>query len=259
MTHHPACDDGAMTGRHALVTGAASGIGRATARRLAEAGAQVILADRDADGLRAAMAELPGGGHCSVVLDVTDEAGWASVALMLAGEPGYLDVLVNNAGFGVFRSIADTTLDHWRAVMAVNLDGVFLACRALLPLLEKAPHGAAIVNMSSIRGIAGGANATSYCAAKGGVRLFTKALALECADLRNNVRVNSIHPGHILTPLTAGAHDDPAVHARLMADTPMGRLGTPEEIADAILFLASDASRYMTGAELVIDGGSTAQ
>ena len=169
---------------------------------------------------------------------------------------GHLDVLVNNTGAGVFRLIAYTTSDDWRTVMAVDLAGAFLACQALLSLLAKAPGGAAIVNMSSIRSIVDGANATSCCAAEGAVRLFTTGAG---AGMRNNVRVNSIHPGYILTPLTASAHDDPTVHARLMADTPMERLGTPREIADATLFRASDASRYMTGAGLVVDGASTAQ
>jgi len=129
----------------------------------------------------------------------------------------------------------------------------------MLPLLAKSEVGGAIVNMSSIRGIAAAPNAASYCAAKGGVRLFTKATALECAALGNGVRANSIHPGHIATPLTAAAHADDATHRALLTDIPIGRVGTPDEIADAILFLASDRSRYMTGAELVVDGGSTAQ
>jgi len=246
-----------LAGRLALVTGAASGIGRATAKALAAAGARVILADRNSAD--AVVAELAGQGHRAATLDVTDEAGWGQLAAEIEQDGGVLDILVNNAGFGVFRSIADTTLDQWRSIIAVNLDSVFLGCRAMLPSLSRSSHGGTIVNMSSIRGIAGGANAASYCAAKGGVRLFTKALALECSAAGNNVRANSIHPGHILTPLTAGVHDDPAVHAALMRDIPAGRLGTPEEIADAILFLASDSSRYMTGAELVVDGGSTAQ
>lgn len=250
---------GEVEGRIALVTGAASGIGLATARRLAEEGAILILADRDAEKLPAALAELTGGPHGSVVLDVTDEDGWARLSAEIAERHGRLDILVNNAGYGVFRSIADTTLDQWRAILAVNLDSVFLATRTLLPVLAKSEAGGAIVNMSSIRGIAGGVNAASYCAAKGGVRLFTKAVALECAALGNRVRANSIHPGHILTPLTAAAHADEATHGMLLADVPVGRMGTPEEIADAILFLASDRSRYMTGAELVVDGGSTAQ
>lgn len=250
---------GMLDGRVALVTGAASGIGRATARRFAEEGATVLLVDRNADALLEAAAELAGTGHRTFVLDVTDEAGWAALATEVGQAFGRLDVLVNNAGFGVFRSIADTTLDHWRQIMAVNLDSVFLATKHLLPLLEKAERGGSIINMSSIRGIAAAANTGSYCAAKGGVRLFTKAAALECAALGNGVRVNSIHPGHVATPLTKDAHASDEGQRALLADTPIGRKAEPEEIADAILFLASDASRYMTGAELVVDGGSTAQ
>lgn len=247
-----------LAGRRAIVTGAASGIGKATALRLAAAGATVILIDRNATGLAAAVDEIGGAPHRGVPMDVTDEAVWAALAVDLDEGPGGLDILVNNAGFGVFRSIADTTLEHWRAVIAVNLDSVFLATKHMLPLLARSGRGA-IVNMSSIRGIAAAANTGSYCAAKGGVRMFTKATALECAALGNGVRANSIHPGHIETPLSAGVHADPVISRRLLADTPLGRIGKPEEIAEAILFLASDASRYMTGSELVIDGGSTAQ
>lgn len=243
-----------LKGRIALVTGAASGIGRATAHRLAQEGAYVWLVDRNADGLAQVRDELTGDHHM-YQLDVTDEAGW----IALADKVDRLDILVNNAGFGVFRSIADTTLEHWRSIMAVNLDSVFLATKYLLPLLANSPYGGTIVNMSSIRGIAGAANTASYCASKGGVRMFTKATALECAALGNNVRANSIHPGHVATPLTAGAHVSDEDRSALLADTPIGRKATPDEIADAILFLASDGSRYMTGAELVVDGGSTAQ
>ena len=251
--------DDRLRGRLALVTGGGSGIGLATVRRLAASGADVLVCDRDDGAAAAALSDLPPGRHRSVHLDVTEEAGWTALAAEIEEDRHGLDILVNNAGYGTFRSILDTTLEHWRAIVAVNLDGVFLGCRTMLPLLAQSAHGGSIVNMSSIRGIAGGLNATPYCAAKGGVRLFTKALALECSAMGNKVRANSIHPGHILTPLSAAAHADPEIHARLMSDIPMGRAGTPEEIAVGILFLASDASRYMTGAELVVDGGSTAQ
>ncbi|WP_446653454.1 SDR family NAD(P)-dependent oxidoreductase [Blastomonas sp.] len=248
-----------LTDRIALVTGAASGIGKATAIRFAEAGATLVLADRNAEALATALAELDDPRHLSCLLDVTDEAGWAELAATIETAFGRLDVLVNNAGYGAFRSIAETTLEEWRAIMAVNLDSVFLGTRAMLPLLAKSRVGGSIINMSSIRGIAGAPFAGSYCAAKGGVRLFTKAAALECAALGNGVRVNSIHPGHVLTPLTSRVHDDPEQAAKLLADTPMGRAGDPDEIAAAMLFLAGDGSRYMTGSELVVDGGSTAQ
>ncbi len=243
--------------RTAVISGAASGIGLATARLFAREGASVVLLDRDGPRLAEAIKSLPGGGHDAVVLDVTQEAAWAALAERLDATRGRLDVLVNNAGFGSFKSIADTSLEQWRAIIAVNLDSVFLATKHLLPLLAASGRGS-IVNMSSIRGIMGAPNTGSYCAAKGGVRLFTKATAMECAALGNGVRANSIHPGHVATPLTAGVHADPAVAASLLADIPIGRVGAAEEIADAILFLASEESRYMTGAELVIDGGSTA-
>ena len=247
-----------LDGRIALVTGAASGIGLATAARFAAEGATVLLADRDEPKLAEAHASLPGEGHEAIVLDVTDEAGWIALAARIEARFGRLDVLVNNAGFGRFGSIADTSLDQWRTVVAVNLDSVFLATKYLLPLLTASGRGS-IVNMSSIRGIVAAANTGSYCAAKGGVRMFTKATALECAALGNGVRANSLHPGHIATPLTAPAYADPEVAKHLLADVPVGRIGQADEIADAALFLASDDSRYMTGAELVIDGGSTAQ
>jgi NAD(P)-dependent dehydrogenase (short-subunit alcohol dehydrogenase family) len=248
-----------FAGRIVVVTGAASGIGLAASERFLAEGATVYMVDRNAEGLARAQAALDGGARCNtVVLDVTDERGWAALAAVIQREAGKLDVLFNNAGFGAFRSIADTSLEEWRAVMAVNLDSVFLGTKAMLPLLAASGRGA-IVNMSSIRGIAAAANTSSYCAAKGGVRLFTKAAALECAALGNGVRVNSIHPGHVLTPLSAAHYDDPHMAAKLLADIPLGRPAAASEIAEAVLFLASDEARYMTGAELVIDGGSTAQ
>lgn len=246
--------------RIVLVSGAASGIGLATAKRFAREGAILVLADRDGEKLSEVVKALNEDGerHIAITMDVTREVDWIGIAKTIDARFGRLDVLVNNAGYGTFCSIADTTLQDWRSIIAVNLDSVFMATKYLLPLLEKSGRGA-IVNMSSIFGIVGAANASSYSAAKGAVRLFTKSVALECAKLKNGVRVNSIHPGHVETPLTARAFADPVSTKKTLAHTPLGRSAKPEDIADTILFLSGDDSRYMTGAELIVDGGVTAQ
>jgi meso-butanediol dehydrogenase / (S,S)-butanediol dehydrogenase / diacetyl reductase len=249
-----------MEGKVCLVTGAASGIGLASALRLAQEGASVVLADRDEAGLAQARRRLAdeGGEHLARVLDVTQEQAWIQALRNVESRYGRLDVLVNNAGFGRFCSIADTTLAEWRDVLAVNLDSVFLGTKHALPLLARSGRGS-IVNMSSIRGLKAGPNTGPYCAAKAGVHLFTKVTALECAAAGNGVRANSVHPGHVQTPLTAAAFAKPELAAQFIAHTPLGRFGEAAEIAEAVLFLASDASSYMTGAELVIDGGVLAQ
>ncbi|MBU6257667.1 MAG: SDR family oxidoreductase [Burkholderiales bacterium] len=247
-----------LAGKVALISGAASGIGLATALRFAGEGAAVVLADRDDAGLERALAQMPGEGHVAQHLDVTVEADWVAAMAAIDSGPGRLDVLFNNAGFGRFRSIVETTLEEWRSIIAVNLDSVFLGTKHALPLLAKSGRGA-IVNMSSMRGLRAGANAGSYCAAKAGVHLFTKVTALECAAAGNGVRANSVHPGHIETPLTAAAYANPELAQRFIGHTPLARFGRAAEIADAVLFLASDESSYMTGAELVVDGGVLAQ
>jgi len=171
---------------------------------------------------------------------------------------GRLDVLVNNAGFGSFLPIAATTLQQWRAIMAVNLDSVFLGTKYSLPLLARAGK-ASIINMSSIRGLVAGHGTAAYCASKAGVRLFTKATALECAALGNGVRANSVHPGQIETPLLKQAMAESGRLPSTLERIPIGRLGQPLEVAAALVFLASDESSFMTGSELTIDGGYTAQ
>jgi meso-butanediol dehydrogenase / (S,S)-butanediol dehydrogenase / diacetyl reductase len=256
---------GRFGGAVAVVTGAASGIGLATARALDAEGAIVWLVDRDEARLEEARGGLSDArSHSAMVLDVTDEAGWHELHRRIAERHGWLDVLVNNAGMARNQAIGNTTFADWREILAVNLDSVFLGTRTMLPLLSCAARrgrrkAAAIVNVSSVRGIIGGRNFAAYCASKGAVRMFTKAAALECAALGAAIRVNSIHPGFIETPMTDAALADEEARARRVAEIPLGRGGTAGEIAAGIVFLASDDASYMTGAELVIDGGTIAQ
>lgn len=248
-----------LTGKIALITGAASGIGLATALRFAEEGATVVLGDRAADRLAEALSALEqvSPGHLAIAFDVTLEPDWQAAIARIEQSFGRLDILFNNAGFGRFCPIEETTLESWRAIMAVNLDSVFLGTKHALPLLAKSGKGA-IVNMSSIRGMVAGANSGAYSAAKAGVRLFSKVTALECAQASNGVRVNSVHPGHVETPLTATAYANPELAREFLAHTPMGRFAQAREIAQAVVFMASDEASYMTGAEVTIDGGVTA-
>jgi len=243
---------GRLDGKIALVTGAASGIGWVTAERFAAEGAVVILADIAADKLAQR------AGYRTVLLDVTAESEWIRVMQEIERELGRLDVLVNNAGIGYFRAIVDTTFEEWRHILSVNLDSVFLGTKHALPLLTRSGKGS-IINLSSIRGQVAGANVAAYGASKAGVRLFTKSTAIECAAARNGVRANSVHPGVIETPMSSQALDDPAKLAKSLERIPVGRLGQASEIAAAIVFLASDESSYMTGSEITIDGGYTAQ
>ncbi|MCW5750964.1 MAG: glucose 1-dehydrogenase [Alphaproteobacteria bacterium] len=254
---------GRVAGKIVLVTGAASGLGRAGARRLAEEGASVILADLDGKGAEAAAAEIMGAGGNAVpeTLDVTEEAGWARILAMITERFGRIDVLVNNAGVAIGRPLLATSLDEWRALHAVNMEGVFLGTKAAVAAMIPG-GGGSIINVSSIAGLIGAPMMSAYCASKGGVRLFSKAVALECAQMKWNIRVNSIHPAFVWTPMVqrhaAETGDPDRTRAWLESVQPIGRMGEPREIADGMLFLASDESSFITGSELVIDGGLTA-
>ncbi len=254
-----------LEGRVALITGAQRGIGAATARALAAAGARVFVTDvGDAGALASEL------GGLSRRQDVTSEAEWTQTVAWVQAEAGGLDILVNNAGLFLMKSLADTTLEDWRRLHAVNVEGVFLGCKHAAPALaaraDRWRGGAAIVNLSSIAGLVGSPMTACYNASKGAVRLLTKALALELAPVK--IRVNSVHPGvietqmgqEVITGFSAmlGAGDNEARHA-LALRHPLGHLGQDSNIADAITFLASDRASFVTGAELVVDGGFTAQ
>ena len=254
---------GRVEGKVALVTGAASGLGAATARRLAAEGARVMLTDVAADAGGDVAEEIAAnGGHCGFVRhDVTSEDDWKRVVDATVERFGKLNVLVNNAGIaGGFFELMTHTFEDWRRVQSVNLDGVFLGLRHSGPAIAKA-GGGSVINLSSVMGKVAMPGAAAYCASKGGVTLLTKAAALEWAPL--GIRVNSVHPGFIDTPMVSGAlHTLP--NANEMRDViisrhALGRLGVPREIADTILFLASDESSFVTGSEVVVDGGYTAQ
>lgn len=252
---------GRVEGKVALVTGAGSGLGAESARRLAREGAAVVLTDISAEAGQAVADGIADAGGKALFLtqNVAEEARWAEVVAAALKAFGRLDVLVNNAGVAGGGPLLETTFEAWRQLMDINLDGVFLGMKAAAPVMVEAGAGS-IINLSSILGKVGSPGAPAYCASKGGVALLTKATALELAPF--GVRVNSVHPGFIETPMVAGALRD-VENANEMRDIiisrhALGRLGVPREIADGVVFLASDESSFMTGSELVIDGGYTA-
>jgi NAD(P)-dependent dehydrogenase (short-subunit alcohol dehydrogenase family) len=249
-----------VAGKVSLVTGAASGIGRATAIRLARDGSVVLVTDINEQAGEACAAEICDGGGDAVFQhhDVSSEAAWIEIAALVERRWGRLHVLVNNAGIAIFSPVVDLSFVDWRKTLAIDLDSVFLGTKYCLPILRRS-GGGAIINISSVAGLKGQVNLPSYCAAKGGVRLFSKSVALECAAAKDGVRVNSVHPGIIDTPIFSGVPSRSVdLASRASVVVPVGRAGKAEEVAAMVLYLASDEAQFVTGAEFVIDGGSAA-
>ncbi|MDR3449757.1 MAG: glucose 1-dehydrogenase [Alphaproteobacteria bacterium] len=254
---------GRVDGRVAVVSGGGRGLGAAICERLARDGALVAIADIDiaTAEMQAHRLREKGCVAKAFALDVTSEAQWESLYSQVSAALGRVSILVNNAGIAAPGTAEDTELADWKRIHAVNLDGVFLGTKSGIKAMKE--HGGAIVNISSIKGIAATSFSAAYDSSKGAVRIFTKSTALHCAENHYNIRVNSVHPGWVRTEMVeegmAKLEDGEAMMAQIRALHPIGRFGEPDEIANAVLFLASDEASFITGAELVVDGGYTAQ
>ena len=254
-----------LDGKVALITGAAAGVegelmgfGGASARLFVREGAKVILGDIKEELGQKTVAQIreAAGDALFVYLDVTSERDWKQAVETTVSNFGRLDILVNNAGTAARYTVEETTEEIWDDQMAVHAKGVFLGTKHAIPEMRNV-GGGSIINISSIMGLVGSPSSTAYHAAKGAIRIFTKAAAIQYAP--DNIRVNSVHPGFALTPLTQEAFSDPELVGPRLASIPLGRLGNADDIAYGILYLASDESSFVTGSELVIDGGMTAQ
>ncbi len=253
---------GRVAGKVAIVTGAAQGLGQRIAEVLAREGATVLATDVQDDAGEQVVAGIrsDGGTARYLHLDVTSESDWENGIRTAVDELGGLHVLVNNAGIGVQKDVLETSLEEWRYLMAVNLDGVFLGTKLAIPAMA-ASGGGSIVNMSSVAGFSGHPELAAYCASKGGVRIFSKSVAVFCARAGFKVRVNSVHPAFVRTPLLQpylDAHPN-VTEEDIAAAHPLGTLGDPDDVAYGVLYLASDESKWVTGTELVIDGGMLAE
>lgn len=264
MTQDRPAGGNRLSGKIALVTGAASGLGLAIAARFLGEGARVILTDRDESRLRE-RADALGEGAAAQRLDVTSEEDWRAAIAAVSQRFGELHILVNNAGICVPGTIEQTSLDQWRSTHAVNLDSVFLGCREALPLIAATCRDGtargSILNISSVSGIIAGANLASYNSSKAAVRHLTKSIALHCAREGYPVTCNSLHPTFIDTPLLDGfaqGGERETTLAKLARQIPVGRIGQPDDVAFAAVYFCSDEASFVTGAELVIDGGITA-
>lgn len=243
--------------KRVLVTGATGGLGAEICRRLASEGARLVAADLAGTPIDTLLEDLPGGPHDALTLDVAKDSDWVAAADHVRDTLGHLDLLVNNAAIGSVATVEAEEREHWDQVLAVDATGVWLGMKHMGPLIERS-GGGAIVNVASILGSTGGlGNSVAYHAAKGAVRTITKNAAIHWAT--RGIRVNSLHPGFVETPQLLERHEGSERHRAMLANTPMGRLGRPEEIAGAVAFLGSADAGYITGAELYADGGWTAR
>src|SRR5262245_41072187 len=248
-----------LKGKSALISGGARGMGAVEARLFAKEGAKVIIGDVLEDEGRKVEAEINAmnAEALFVRLDVTSETDWQKAVEAAVNRFGRLDILVNNAGISGRGRVEATAVEEWDRVMAVNAKGVFLGTKVAIPAMRRT-GGGSIINISSQLGLVGTDHSSpQYQASKGAVRLLTKATAIQYAP--EGIRANSVHPGPIVTPMTERRRADPAVRQLMISRIPLGRYGEPDEVAYGVLYLASDESAYVTGSELVIDGGWTAQ
>ncbi|MEM7569645.1 MAG: SDR family oxidoreductase [Pseudomonadota bacterium] len=251
-----------LEGKIALVTGGASGIGRATCRSMAEEGAKVIVADIDEDGARRTASDIGDAGF-PLTLNVAEEASWQAGCKHILEALGRLDIVANVAGIGRGGSIEDTALDDWHAMIAVNLTGTMLGCKHGLKAIVSSGGAGAIINVSSIAGLVGTSDLAGYCASKGGVTTLTKSVALHCAEKRYQVRCISIHPTYVDTEMLdpvaqAGGISRSDLTEGMAKLVPMGRVATPKDIADTVVFAASDRAAMISGSALMVDGAQLA-
>jgi 3(or 17)beta-hydroxysteroid dehydrogenase len=253
---------GRVQDKVAIVTGGAGGLGRAEARLLAQEGARVVVTDLDLAGVESVAQEIAASGGKAIAIrhDVSSESEWSGIINRTLEEFGRLDILVNNAGVIIYKKIEDTSLAEWRQLMGVNLDGVFLGTKLAIAAMKKT-GGGSIINIASVAGLIGNPDASAYHASKGGVRSFSKAAAIECskAGYGYNIRVNSIYPGVIDTKMADDLKLDESKYRMALNWHAMGHFGEPQDVAFGVLYLASDESKFLTGTELVIDGGWTAR
>ncbi len=250
-------ENGSLSGRVAVVTGASRGLGKAIATALAGAGASAVLVGRDRQALEGVLRELAGGArHLSCIADITDPAAVDALAARVLEEFGRADILVNNAGINIRKPLQEFTFEEWQSVIATNLFGPVLCSKAFLSAMVRQSYGR-ILNMGSIMARVALPGRTAYCASKGGLVAMTRSLALELAP--HGVTVNAISPGPFATEMNRPLMDDPVKNAEFLSKIPLGRWGRVEEIGSLVVFLASEAAGFITGADLLIDGGWTAQ